>query len=53
MNRLNVAVGVAGAALVALSLVPLVPQGAWGALVGLSLGSMLVYASFTTIIEEN
>ena len=53
MRRLNVLIGVLGATLVALSLVALVPEGMWVALIGLSLGSVLVYASFTTIIEEN
>jgi hypothetical protein len=51
MKRLNVAVGVAGAALVALSLVGLVPQGLWPSLMGLSLGSVLIYASFTTLVD--
>ena len=53
MKRLNVVVGLLGATLVSLSLVGLVPQGLWASLVGLSLGSVLVYASLTTnIIDE-
>jgi predicted small integral membrane protein len=53
MKRLNVVVGLLGAVMVSLSLVPLIPQGAWSALVGLSLGSVLVYASLTSnIIDE-
>jgi predicted small integral membrane protein len=52
MRRLNVIIGVLGAALVSLSLVGLIPQGLWPSLVGLSLGSVLVYASFTNLFPE-
>jgi hypothetical protein len=52
MRRINVLVGVLGTTLATLSLAVLVPEGLWAALLGLSLGSVLVYASFTTIVEE-
>jgi hypothetical protein len=51
VRRINVLVGVLGTVMVSLSLTALIPQGLWGPLVGLSLGSVLVYASFTTIVE--
>jgi hypothetical protein len=52
MRRINVLTGVLGTVMVSLSLVGLIPQGLWASLIGLSLGSVLVYASFTTIVDE-
>jgi hypothetical protein len=52
MRRINVLVGVMGTVLASLSLSVLIPEGPLAAVLGLPLGAVLVYASFTTIVEE-